>query len=67
MLWVADEENALDGVEGSASELGKGVDGGSGTLGVAFEDEALVGRGGKGGVDLVDDLGEGVISTERPM
>ena len=43
VLRVADEEDAFDGGEGGASQLGEGVDGCGCALGVAFEDEALVG------------------------
>lgn len=56
MLWVTDEEDALDGVEVCAREFGEGVDGCGGALGVALEDEAFVGGGGEGGCDFVDDL-----------
>ena len=57
VLWVADEEDSLDGVHVGAGELGHGVDGGGGALGVALEDEAHVGVGAEGGLDLVDNLG----------
>lgn len=56
VLWVTDEEDTLDGVEVGSSELRQGVHGSSGTLRVAFEDEAFVRRGGEGSLDLVDDL-----------
>ena len=54
--WVADKEDTLDGVHVGAGELGHGVDGGGGALGVALEDEAHVGVGAEGGLDLVDNL-----------
>ena len=54
--WVTDQEHALDSVEVSACELGHGVDGGRGALGVALEDEALVGGGAQGAGDLVDNV-----------
>jgi hypothetical protein len=56
VLWVADEEDALDCVHGGAGEAGHGVYGGGGALRVALEDEAHVGVGAKGGGDLVDNL-----------
>lgn len=56
VLWVADEEDSLDGVHVGAGELGHGVDGGGGALGVALEDEAHVGVGAEGGLDLVDNV-----------
>lgn len=56
VLRVADEEDTLDGIHGGASELGHGVDGGGGTLGVTLEDEAHVGICAEGRGDLVDNL-----------
>lgn len=57
VLGVPDQEDAFDGGEGGAGELGEGVDGGGGALGVPLEDEAFGGGGGEGGADFVDDLG----------
>lgn len=56
VLWVADEEDSLDGVHVGAGELGHGVHGCGGALGVALEDEAHVGVGAEGRLDLVDNL-----------
>jgi hypothetical protein len=56
VLWVTDKEDTLNGIESSASELRKGVHGGSCTLRVTLEKEALVRVGGKGALDLADDV-----------
>lgn len=56
VLWVADQEDTLDGIHRRAGEFGHGVDGGGGALGVALEDEAHVGVCGEGRGDLVDNL-----------
>lgn len=56
MVWVTDEEDALDCAEGCAGQALKSIDGGCGTLRVTFEDEALVRVGGDTGADMVDDL-----------
>lgn len=56
MLWISNEEHALDCSEGRSSEPWKGIDSRSGSLGVTFQDEAFVGAGLQGGLDLVDDL-----------
>jgi len=53
---VADEEDALDGSVGGASQFGQSIDSGSSTLRVSFQDEALVGAGAEGSGDLVDDV-----------
>lgn len=47
VLWVTDQEDALDGVEVGAGDLGHGVYGRGRALAVAFEDEAFVGVGGE--------------------
>jgi len=57
VLWVADKEDTLDGVERGASQLGKCVGGGSGALRVSFQDEALVRVARQGRLDLPDDVG----------
>lgn len=62
MHRVADQKDALDGVEGGTSEFGEGVHGCSGALGVAFEDEAFGGVFGEGGLDFVDDLSGDFVS-----
>jgi len=64
MIRISNQENALDGIEVGASEAGEGGYGGSGTLGVAFENETLVRRGGESGGDVVDDLGVGVVLVD---
>jgi len=56
VLWVANEEDTLDGVESIARQVVKSIDSGSGTLRVTFEDEALIRVGSKSGCDLVDNL-----------
>ena len=56
MVRVADEEDALDGVEGGAGQLGQGIDGGGRALRIAFQDEAFVGVRAEGALDFVDDL-----------
>lgn len=56
VLWIADQENPLDGDLAGARELGQCIHGGGGALRVAFKDEALVGRGREGGLDVVDNL-----------
>jgi hypothetical protein len=56
VLWVADEEDALDGGHGGAGELGHGVYGCGGALRVALENEAHVGVGGERVGDLSDNL-----------
>jgi len=53
---VTDKENALDSILGASSQLRKGVDGGSSTLRVALEDEALARVGGEDAVDLSDNV-----------
>lgn len=54
---VANEEDTLDRVEARSSQLGQGVCGSSGTLRVALEEEALIGVGLQGGLDLADNVG----------
>jgi len=56
VLGITNEENTLDGVEGSAGQLGKSIDSGSGALRVAFEDEAFVRVGSKSRCNVVHDL-----------
>lgn len=56
MLWVSNQKDALDGCVGFAAQLGEGVDGGCGALGVAFEDEAFVCVFGEGVADVFYDL-----------
>lgn len=62
VVRVADEEDALDGVEGGAGQLGEGVDGGGRALRVAFQDEAFVRVRAEGALDFVDDLSGGGVS-----
>jgi hypothetical protein len=57
VLWVANEEDALDGVERGAGQLGKGVGGGGGSLGVPLQDETLVRVARQGRLDLPNDVG----------
>ena len=57
VFGVTDEENALDGVERGAGQLGKGVGGGGSSLGVTLKDEALVRVARQGRLDLPDDVG----------
>ena len=57
MLWVANEEDALDGVERGAGQLGEGVGGGGGSLGVPLQDEALVRVARQSRLDLPNDVG----------
>ncbi len=52
VLWVTNKNHTLNSVECSTGELGESVAGGSGTLGVAFEDEACGRVGCEGGLDL---------------
>jgi hypothetical protein len=56
VVGVSDEENTLDRVERSTSELGHSVNGGCSTLRISFKDEAHVGVGLQSSVHLVDDL-----------
>lgn len=56
MVRIADEENALDGIESRASKLGHGIYSGGGTLRVALKDEAFVRVGLQSSIDLIDDL-----------
>lgn len=53
---VANQKNALDGCVGFTTELGQGVDGGCGALGVAFEDKAFICVFGEGVADVFYDL-----------
>lgn len=53
---VANQEHALDGVEGRAGQFGECVDGRRCALRVAFEDDAFGGGSGDEGLDFVDDL-----------
>lgn len=57
MVWVADQEDTFDGVEGGVSEFREGGDGCGGALGVALEDEAFGWVGGEGLLDVGYDLG----------
>lgn len=68
VVRVADEEDALDGVEGGAGQLGQGVDGGGRALRVAFQDEAFVRVRAERALDFVDDLskGKGVLAFSGP-
>lgn len=56
VMRVANEEDTLDGVECSTSELGHSVDGGCSTLRISLKDEAHVGISLQASVDLIDDL-----------
>jgi len=57
VLWVADEEDTLDGGEHGAGELWQSVHGGGCALAVSFQDEAHIRVGSEGGLDVGDDLG----------
>lgn len=57
VLWVTDEENALDGGESRTSQLWHGVDSRGGTLRVSLKDEAHVWVVGESLLDVVDDVG----------
>lgn len=56
MLRIPNEEDALDGIRTGTTEPGESVDGCSGALRVALQDEALGGTAGEGGCDVVDNL-----------
>ena len=56
MVRIADEEDTLDGVEVGAGEARERVDGRSGALRVALQNEAFVGAGAEGAGDFVDDV-----------
>lgn len=65
MARVSDEEDALDGVKLGAGELGQGVVGDGGALGVALEDEALGWVLGERGADVVEELLLSVYSPKQ--
>ena len=57
MLRVSDEEDTLDSVERSSGQPLQGVDGGSSSLGVTLQVEAVGRVRGEGRGDLPDDVG----------
>lgn len=57
VLWVSDQKDTLDGVEGGSGESLERIDSRSRTLGVTLEVEAVSWVGSKGGLDLVDNVG----------
>ena len=56
MLWVSQEEDTFDGIEGRSSKLRQGVGRSRGTLGVTLEDETMSRVGSQGRRDSVDDV-----------
>ena len=60
MVWVANEEDTSDRIEGSASQARQRIHSSGSTLRVALKDEAFGWVAAEAGLDAVDDL-EGVL------
>ena len=56
VLWISNEEDALDSVEACTGQLGKSIDSCSRSLRVALKDETGVRVASKRGGDMIDDL-----------
>jgi hypothetical protein len=56
VIGISNQKDTANGVEGSSCDLRQGVGGGSGPLGVSFQDEAFAGVGTQARVDTANDL-----------